>query len=777
MTKPQLQPGLPGRKEACPCGSQKKYKTCCGRRAKNTAPKPAVQPRPVRLEDFIAACNAAMEAFEAGKLKQAQASCEKALRLDPHHAEVLHLSAMIAEQLQNYEIALGYIQRALKQVPQASMFYNALGLIQRGLGQPEEAEKAYRMALQLDAENALAYHNLGDLWFTRKELAKADECYQEALRYKPDFPEAHGSLGRLRRQQHQYDEAIAHFAQTIALDPKDFNAYHNLAAVLREQNRNEQSQSVLEEVLRLKPDFAEAWHDLGVTLLALKQNVEGIAALEKSVAIKPELDLAYLNLSSHYYELGLVDVTLQYLRRAQAIRPSDATRLKMALCFPAVYDSVEQVSAEHERITAELAQLATEDLSIADPLEETAITPFFLAYRGENEVETLSRIGDVFLRACPTLGTVAPHCQTPKQHDGPLKIGFLSSGFARENHVVTRVMGPVIANWPRDRFAVTLLHRDFPSNEVRQYLREGDQTVRVPQMLDAAREQIAAAELDILFYCDLGMDPWSYFLSFARLAPLQLTSGGHPLTSGVPNIDYFFSSVIDEVAHAQEHYRERLILLPERSVCYHAATPLAQAKTRADLGLPENKRLYLCPMTPFKFHPEMDQLFGEILRTDPDSEIVLVTNYQTELWERLKQRFARTLPDVIERLRFLSFLSIPNFVELLRLGDVVIDTPRFGGGTTSLEALAVGTPVVTWPGELLRQRSTFAMYNSMNWFECVVSNANEYVRLATEIARRPDYRVHLKEEILARNAVLFGQTKWIQPYSELLWEMATKASA
>ena len=71
MTKPQLQPGLPGRKEACPCGSQKKYKTCCGRRAKSTAPKPAAQPRPVRIEDFIAACNAAMQAFEAGKLKQA----------------------------------------------------------------------------------------------------------------------------------------------------------------------------------------------------------------------------------------------------------------------------------------------------------------------------------------------------------------------------------------------------------------------------------------------------------------------------------------------------------------------------------------------------------------------------------------------------------------------------------------------------------------------------------------------------------------------------------
>ena len=774
MTKPQLQPGLPGRHEACPCGSQKKYKNCCGR---TVSRQPNKTRQATHTGDFVAACQAAIQSFEAGDLTQAQANCEQALRLNPKHAEVLHLSAMIAERLKDYPTALGYIQRALAQVPQSSLFYNALGLIQLGLDLPEEAEKSYRMALQLDPTNALAHHNLGDLWHTRQETEAAEQCYNEALRYKPDFPEAHSSLGFLRLHQRQFDPAIIYFARALELAPNDFNTYHGLARALREQNRYPQSQAVLEQVIRLKPDFPEAWHDLGVTLLALKKPSEGIAALEKSVELNPNLDLAYLNIGSHYYERGLVDITVQYLRRAQAIRPSAATRLKMALCFPAFYDSVEQAQMEHDRLTADLEQLATENLVLTDPLEETAITPFFLAYRGENELDTLNRVGDLFLKACPALGFTAPHCLQPKPHGGPLKIGFLSSSFSYQNHVVNRVMGPVIANWPRDRFQITLLHRDTACDEIVQFLRPGDQTVSVPLALAAARQQIAEAEFDILFYCDLGMEPWSYFLAFARLAPLQLTCGGHPITSGVPNVDYFLSSAIDEVTHAQQHYREQVVLMPQRSVCYYPATPSSQLKTRADFGLPENKRIYLCPMAPFKLHPEMDHLIGEILRADGEGEVVFVVNYhyQGELWDRLKQRFARTLPDVLARIRFLPFLTIQDFTELLRLSDVMLDTTKFNGGTTSLEALAVGTPIVTLPGELLRQRCTYAMYNAMDWRECIAKDAQDYVRLATEIARRPEYRTHLKLEILARKNVLFGQTNWIKPLSDFMLEAVAKA--
>ncbi len=52
------------------------------------------------------------------------------------------------------------------------------------------------------------------------------------------------------------------------------------------------------------------------------------------------------------------------------------------------------------------------------------------------------------------------------------------------------------------------------------------------------------SSLDILFYPDLGMTPLTYFLAFARLAPVQCVSWGHPVTTGIP-------------AHRLFHFRKK----------------------------------------------------------------------------------------------------------------------------------------------------------------------------------------------------------------------------
>ena len=75
------------------------------------------------------------------------------------------------------------------------------------------------------------------------------------------------------------------------------------------------------------------------------------------------------------------------------------------------------------------------------------------------------------------------------------------------------------------------------------------------------RKPIADLSLDVLFWQDIGMDPLSYLLAFARLSPVQLTSFGHPDTTGIPNMDYFLSSSFYEMPGAADDYSEQLVLL------------------------------------------------------------------------------------------------------------------------------------------------------------------------------------------------------------------------
>ncbi|HEX4948387.1 MAG TPA: tetratricopeptide repeat protein, partial [Blastocatellia bacterium] len=717
MAKPQLQTGVPGRNELCVCGSGKKFKKCCGS-ASTAALPPIAQSPPVDSVSSLWA--AARQAFEANDLVQAEANCERLLQRAPQHADAWHLRALLAYRQSDFAAALQCVQRAIKQAPRVSTYYNSLRFIQKEQQQWDEAETAYRRALQLDPNNAMAHYNLGEMFATRGHHAEAEQCYRDALRCQPDFHEAHNNLGLLLYDAQQYDQAVVHLAQAIRLRPDEVNVYLGLARALCKLNRFAEVQAVAQEAIRRKPEAAEAWHNLGFALHGQGNVAGAMTAYETALQLNPNFCESHLNLGSIHYEQGLADVARQHFSRAVAVRPAQGLKLRHALCVPAFYDSLAHLQEERAQLIAHLDKLQAEPSPIKAPDEEVGLTPFFLAYQGENEVKLLSRIGDLLLQSCPALGNVASHCLTPKPRaEERVDIGFISQCFGRPTHIVNRVMAGIIASWPRERFRVTVLYPGELSPEVYSALREGDRLLQVPTVWPTAQQRIADAQLDILFYSDLGMDPWTYFLSFARLAPLQLVTSGHPITSGVPNVDYFLSSSNDEVPHAQTHYRERLMQWPERPVCYEPTAVAPQQKTRADFGLSEHGHVYICPMTPYKLHPANDALFGEILRADGAGELVFVTNHQTELWARLQQRFARTIPDVAQRIRYLSFLPRAEFADLLRASDCLLDTVSFNGGTTSLEALAVGTPIVTLPGEFLRQRGTFALYNRMELFDCI----------------------------------------------------------
>ena len=729
-----------------------------------------------RASDLANRWQVAVRAFESGDWAQARAECDEVLAMDPHHTEALHVRGVSAFRQGDHQDALNDIKRAIKKAPRCAVFYNSLGIVEQALGRRAEAEAAYRAALRFDPACALAHHNLGDLLEARGKLAEARRCYEDAIRHQPRFPEALNSLGALLVRLEYYAEAARHLSAAIELRPDYAKAHYHLARALKGLGQRHDAQAALRQAVRLNPELAEGWHDLGLLLKEQGAITEATAAFEKSVQLNPELAEGYLNLGNIFYELGLADRSRACFEQAYAVRPSDALKVRIALSVPGYYESREQIEETRSRLETDLDRLMAEDLRIDDPNEEVALTPFFLAYQGKNDLHLLSRIADLFLKACPALGYVAPHCAEPIPEPIPdiasrrIEIGFVSSYFGRE-HIVNRVVSGVIAKFPRDRFRVTLLHLDGPCAEILGALQDGDRLTRVPFKLAAARQRIAAEKLDILFYTDLGLEPWTYFLSFARLARVQCTSGGHPVTSGVPQVDYYISSAVDEVAHAQEHYRERLALLLDRPVCYYPANAPELDKTRADFGLSDERHLYLCPMTPFKLHPATDELFGQILRADPAGEVVFVLNHQLELWQRLQARFACTIPDVAARLRYLPFQSLPDFIALLRLADVMLDTLAFNGGTTSLEALAVGTPIVTLPGEFYRQRVTYGLYNLMGWFECVARDADDYVRLAVEVAQNPDHRAALKQQILARHQILFGQEAGIHEVGRFLLSM------
>ena len=63
----------------------------------------------------------------------------------------------------------------------------------------------------------------------------------------------------------------------------------------------------------------------------------------------------------------------------------------------------------------------------------------------------------------------------------------------------------------------------------------------------------------------------AYFLSFARLAPIQAAWWGHPDTTGNPNIDYYLGTQYEH-QDADDHYSESLYRMRGMGIHYTMPT-------------------------------------------------------------------------------------------------------------------------------------------------------------------------------------------------------------
>ena len=203
-------------------------------------------------------------------------------------------------------------------------------------------------------------------------------------------------------------------------------------------------------------------------------------------------------------------------------------------------------------------------------------------------------------------------------------------------------------------------------------------------------------------------------------------------------------------------------------VCYDRPMLPKNPKSRADFGLPSTAHLYACPQTLFKFHPEFDELLARILRADPRGILVLLEGRYPVWRETLWRRFESSLGELRERIHVLPQVAREDYLNVLALTDVLLDPIHFGGGNSSYEGLAMGTPIVTLPTEYLRSRITYALYRQMNFEDCIAASPDDYVRLAVELGTDSVRREAARRRILESNAGIFGDREAIQELEQFL---------
>ncbi|CAN5245685.1 hypothetical protein BH11PLA2_BH11PLA2_22150 [soil metagenome] len=418
--------------------------------------------------------------------------------------------------------------------------------------------------------------------------------------------------------------------------------------------------------------------------------------------------------------------------------PDAKVRIAAATALPPIYDSSDHIDECRATLLQRLDALHAEGVTL-NPLRGPIPNLFHLAYQGRNDRDVMQSFAKLF---APSPWATEPLAPRPAV-DGRIRVGLISAYFC--NHTIGTLNLGLVEQLDRQRFHVTVLAAARHDDETsREYRTHADRYIVLPNDIAAAVRMIRGLNLDCVLFTDLGMSCVTLALAHARLAPRQAVTWGHPLTTGIPTIDDFLSGSLFESEMAQGHYTERLVRL--RGLQTYYPRPVRQREyTRTEFNLPNDCTLYGCPQTLFKLHPDMDVVFKTILESDPAGRLVLIEGRNKYWKERLLQRWQRTMPRVLSKIIWLPALDKARYLGLCSLIDVMLDPLHFGGGNTTLEALAMGTPVVTLPSPYLRSRLSLGFYQHMGMNEYVANNVEQYITIAL------DHKMHRsRREVIAK---------------------------
>ena len=411
--------------------------------------------------------------------------------------------------------------------------------------------------------------------------------------------------------------------------------------------------------------------------------------------------------------------------------------------------------------------------------------PYFLSYSGENDRDLQALYGRIISRmmqaALPAYAR--PLAPPPRDPDGRLRVGFATTYLGQ--HSVSKLLNGWIHHLDRKRFRVFVYNfapdRASDDDWVRTAATAADGGYRVGEPdAGAWAKRIAGDRLHALIYPEIGMETTAVRLAALRLAPLQAMTCGHPVTSGLPTLDWFLSGELIEPPDGDAHYTEKLLRLPNLSIYYRPVPQSGGKMSRAEMGLAESDPIYICCQTLYKYRAPEDDVFARIAAKVPNACFVFIGHPGAPttilLRDRLAPPFAARGLDAGRHLRFVPQIPLLRFQAFLDLGDVYLDSIGWSGGNTTLEAATVGLPMVTLAGPLMREHFSAGILKRLDLDDYIARNTEDYVDLAVRLGLDPKLRAEARRRVAANRHRLYEDLAPVEALADFLAKTAAPAA-
>jgi len=720
----------------------------------------------------------AMTLYEQGNPAAAVPLFERALTLSRQNAQALHFLGLCRHQLKDDERAIALLRESVKTGPQQTSYFVNLALVLSETGNWAEALSVLESAPR--AGNALPdlFNTLGQVREQLGDLPGAIAEFQRALELRPVFPFALNNLGGALSRSGRFSEAVHAFELALRMAPRSPVIMTNLGRALALAGQSDPAAARLRDALELDPANADAALALCRLLEETGQLDDAMLACQTALNSHPASVPLWMQKGELLRRMGDYAGAKESLDHAAAAAPrSFAAQWRSKLALPVIYESEEQMDSLRAQWMdgVGLLALGLENGAFDGPPIAPA-TNFHLHYHCRDDRQAQAAYGKLVAAVAARQAGALPAPARPPLAGRKIRVGFVSAFFTL--HTISKLFHGWIANLDPDIFETFVFNFSPVRDKATERLAgQCSRLVSGAFPLRAAAGAVLEAGLDILIYTDIGMDAMTQTLAGLRLAPIQCQAWGHPVTSGLPAIDYFLSSDLMEPQDGQTHYNETLVRLPGLSICY--AEPDRSVAIPAP-GFPESggRMRYACLQSLFKLLPEQDRLFAEIAARVPESLLALISHPAPKITAQYRQRlesaFRQRGVDPDRRLLFLPPLRYGEFLGLARDADAILDSVGWSGGNTTLEAIAFGAPVVTCPGPLMRGRHTAAILRHIGVEDTIARSPEEYASIAVRCAEDSSWRQSVKERVLERAPLAYGNEAPVRALEHLFAQWAAR---
>ncbi len=674
-----------------------------------------------------------------------------------------------------------------------------IGVIAHRKGELQKAERLYRAILRAQPNHPDANHNLGVLAVASGKLLEALPLYKQALDTNPSVEQFWLSYVYCLVKTKNFD-----IARQVIDDSKRFEIPQEIFASLESELRSllensqksskkaisgahdlkqkEPNKDQIDRLLELFganmlreaealaillteefPDHPIGWKVLGAVLKPTGRLDQSLIAMQRSVELSPEDAEAHNNLGVTLKSVGKLDAAEASYKRAITLQPE----------FAEAHNNLGNTRKELGKLDGAVVSYAKAIALKADYFDAHS-NLLFLTGSMRFDAEKYYRYARDFARnVSKTVGSELAH--PPRSSEKKrLRLGFVSGDL--RSHPVAYFLEGLLAQLDSSSFElsayVTFQGEDSVSRRLHGLFHSWRSLVGISNEESALI--ISRDSIDVLF--DLsGHTAYNRLPIFAwRAAPIQVTWLGYFASTGLPQMDYLIGDPFVTPHEERQHFTEKLWQLPDTYFCF---TPPNFDLSVSPLPVLRNGFItFGCFNDLSKMTDKVVAVRAKILGALPESKLFLKDKRLDDELGRASviSRFASHGISA-DRLMLEGKSSREEYLACYNRVDIGLSPFPYGGGTTSVEGLWMGVPVLSKKGRYFLSHIGESIAHNSGLSGWIAADDADYVAkaiaYASDLEELSVLRSGLREQVL--NSPLFDASRFARNFERAVWGMWT----